>query len=244
MGLPDEEASAKGFIKGYETGLREAFDEVINLATRKSFTTTELLLVVKNQKVAIPEKVMMRKRKILKETGIDLINITGPRLEVEKGVAPGSSLFIKEKFPTTSFRIFNQLIASGSKGMVISRSPRENTKAKVNGECVVYWLTKYDLGDEQTKQWYIQPTDLPILQSAVKKFVGINKDVQIVIMLDGLNYLISNNDYLAVLRMVQKLKDELTMIPAVFIVSADPASLSPNEVVQLENEMLNVVDTK
>lgn len=241
--MPDEEASAKGFIKGYEAGLREAFDEVINLATRKNFTTTELLLVVKNQKVSIPEKVMVQKRKILKDTGVDLINTT-PKVEVEKGVAPGSSLFVKEKFPAQSFRIFNQILSTGAKGMVISRSPRENTRAKVNTDCSIYWLTKYDVGDEQTKQWYIQPTDLPILQSNIKKFVSTNKDTNIVIMLDGLTYLISNNDYLSVLRVVQKIKDELTMIPAVFIVSTDPASLSVHELNQLENELLNVYDSK
>jgi len=63
-------------------------------------------------------------------------------------------------------------------------------------------------------------------------------------MLDGLNYLISNNDYLSVLRVVQKIKDELTMIPAVFIVSADPSTLSVHELNQLENELLNVIDQK
>lgn len=241
--MPDEEALAKGFIKGYEAGLRQAYDEVINLAMKKSFTPTELLLVVKNQRVAIPEKVMVQKRRILKETGVDLINPNGvPKMEVEEGVTSGSSLLVKESSPIIAFKIFNQLMANGAKGIVLSRRPRENAKAIVSNQCDIYWLTKFEIGDDGNKEWNIPPTDLANLYMTIKKYLITNKTSDMVILLDGLNYLISNNDFTSILKTIQKLKDDIYMFHAVFIVTVDPATLQPNEVKQLENEMQNVLE--
>jgi hypothetical protein len=241
--MTDEEAFAKGFVKGYEIGLREAFDETIRIVQRKSFTNTELLLVVKNQRVNIPDKVLVQKRRLLKELGVDLITERGsPSLELEVGVAPGSSLFIKERTPMGAFRIFNQLCAQGAKGLIISRMPHDTVRSKVGLDCAVYWLTKVEVQDEELKQFYIQPTDLGTFYTTFKKFLTVNKNGPTVVMLDGIQYLISNNDFNGILKNIQKMKDDIYVFHSTFIISADPTSINLNEVKQLENEMQNVVE--
>jgi hypothetical protein len=243
-GMTEEEAFAKGFIKGYETGLREAFDETIRTVQRKSFTNTELLLVVKNQRVNIPDKVLMQKRRLLKELGVDLItDRTAPALELEIGVAPGSSLFVKERTPQGAFRIFNQLVSQGAKGLIFSRLAHDAVRLKVGSDCeAVYWLTKFEVQNEDLKQYYIQPTDLGNFYTTFKKFLVTNKNVQTVVLLDGIQYLISNNDFNGILKSIQKMKDDIYMFHSAFIITADPASLNLNEVKQLENEMQNVIE--
>lgn len=241
--MTEEEAFAKGFVKGYEAGLREAFDETVNIVQRKSFTNTELLLVVKNQRVNIPDKVLVQKRRLLKELGVDLITDRRTQsLELEVGVAPGSSLFVKERIPQTAFRIFNQLVAQGAKGLVISRSPHDAVRSKIDKECPVYWLTKFEVQVEEQKQFYIQPTDLGTFYTTFKKFLVTNKNEPTVIMLDGIQYLISNNDFNGILKNIQKMKDDIYMFRSAFIITADPASLNLNEIKQLENEMQNVIE--
>lgn len=241
--MTEEEAFAKGFIKGYEAGLREAFDETIRTVQRKSFTNTELLLVVKNQRVNIPDKVLMQKRRLLKELGVDLItDRMAPTLELEVGVAPGSSLFVKERTPEGAFRIFNQLVAQGANGLIISRLPHDTVRSKVGPDCAVYWLTKFEVQNEELKPFYIQPTDLGPLYTTFKKFLLTHKNEQTVVMLDGIQYLISNNDFNGILKNIQKMKDDIYMFRSAFIITADPASINLSEIKQLENEMQNVIE--
>ena len=241
--MTDEESFAKGFIKGYEAGLREAFDEVISLAVKKAFTNTEMLLVVKSQRVNIPDKVLMQKRRIMREIGVDLITDRSvPALEIEEGVAPGTTLFVKEKTPSAAFRIFNQVLATGAKGLVISRVPHDTVRSKIGKDCAVYWLTKFEVQSEEQKPYYIQPTDLGTFYSTYRKFLTDNKGEKMVIMLDGINYLISNNDFVSILKYVQKMKDDAYMFHSVFIISVDPISIDPNEVKKLEGELKNVIE--
>ncbi|MCE5295589.1 MAG: DUF835 domain-containing protein [Euryarchaeota archaeon] len=243
--MSEEEQFAKGFVAGYEAGLREAYDQMISLATKKCYTSTELLLVVKNQRVCVPERVLLQKRKVLKETGIDLItDRMAVNVEIEEGVAPGSTLFVKEQAPSLIFRIFNDVVLSGSKGLCVSRTPPQKLKAKIPPGCEFLWLSKYESQDEAMKEYSVQPNDLIKFYTSIKRFMTANKDTKTVIMMDGINTLVSNNDFNGVLKTIQKLKDDVFVYKSVLIISADPFSMLPNEVRQIENEMQNVYDAK
>ncbi|MFA5311930.1 MAG: DUF835 domain-containing protein [Methanomassiliicoccales archaeon] len=243
--MSEEEQFAKGFVAGYEAGLREAYDQMISLATKKCYTSTELLLVVKNQRVCVPEKVLLQKRKILKESGVDLITeASTANVEIEAGVAPGSSLFVKEQSPSLIFKIFQDVVKSGSKGLCVSRTPPLKLKAKIPPGCEFIWLTKFESQDETMKEYSVQPNDLIRFYTSIKRFMSANKDVKTVVMMDGINILISNNDFNGVLKTIQKLRDDAYMYGSVLILSADPFSMLPNEVRLIENEMQNVYDAK
>jgi archaellum biogenesis ATPase FlaH len=94
------------------------------------------------------------------------------------------------------------------------------------------------------KEYSVQPNDLIKFYTSIKKFMTANKDTKTVVMMDGINVLVSNNDFNGVLKTIQKLKDDAFIYGSVLIISADPFSMLPNEVRQIENEMQNVYDAK
>ncbi|QLH75099.1 MAG: DUF835 domain-containing protein [Methanomassiliicoccales archaeon] len=243
--MSEEEQFAKGFILGYEAGLKEAYDSMISLATKKCYTSTELLLVVKNQRVCVPDKVLIQKRRILRETGVDLITERAmENVEIERGVAPGSCLFIKEQTPSMVFRIFREVVESGAKGLCVSRDHPDKLRSRVPPGCDFIWLSKFDCQDDPLKEITIQPNNLVGLYTTIKKFFLSNKDRASVVMMDGINFLVTNNDFNGVLKTIQKLRDEVYMYKSVFIISADPGSMLPTEVRQIEYELQNVFDVK
>jgi len=243
--MQEDEQFAKGFMAGYEAGLKEAYDQMIGLATKKCYTSTEFLLVVKNQKVCIPEKLLMQKRRILRDTGVDLVTEKATsNLEIEEGVTQGSSLFVKEQNPILIFKIFNEVVQSGAVGLCVTRTPPKRLKGLIPPGCEYRWLTKYEGSDQSVKDMSLQPNNLVNLIVSIKQFWNSNADKRTVVMMDGINFLISNNDFNNVLKMIQKLKDDAFMCGSVFIVSADPYSMQPSEVHQIENEMQNVFDAK
>ncbi|HSV42879.1 MAG TPA: DUF835 domain-containing protein [Methanomassiliicoccales archaeon] len=245
MRMSDEESAAKGYVKGYEDGLKEAYEDIISMATKRSYTNTELMLVMKSQRVAVSDKVKARKRKIMKETGIDLITETPEhRLELEVGVAPGTSLLVQEKGLNNSLHIFNELVKGGARGLCISRYPRRQVLERIPPGCIVYWLTKQETLSDEAKEFYIQPSETANLYTNIRRFLGANQGLRTVILLEGFYYLLSNNDFNSILKIMQKLKDEVFTSNAVFILSVDPRTLQPSELRQLENELQNVYEDK
>jgi archaellum biogenesis ATPase FlaH len=126
----------------------------------------------------------------------------------------------------------------------VSRTPPQKLKAKVPLGCGFLWLTKFESQEGAMKDYSVQPNDLIKLYTSVKKFMTDNKESKTVIMMDGVNILISNNDFNSVLKTIQKLKDDAFIYDSVLIISADPFSMLPNEVRLIENEMQNVYDAK
>lgn len=63
---------ADGYLKGYEDGLREALEELLSNTCRRSYNATEIQLLAKNQRNAIPKKLSQRRKQIQRELGVDL----------------------------------------------------------------------------------------------------------------------------------------------------------------------------
>jgi archaellum biogenesis ATPase FlaH len=57
------------------------------------------------------------------------------------------------------------------------------------------------------------------------------------IVLDGLQYLVSNTSFEAVLRMVRSLADEISESDDILAISVSPETLKPQELSILEREM-------
>ena len=111
--MSDQESSARGYIKGYEEGLHDALEELISITMKRNYTTTEIQLLAKNQRLAIEDKVNGKKRKILRETGIDLTD-DSQKHELQMAFEPQRTYLIKEKErPEQAFKVFSSLVNMG-----------------------------------------------------------------------------------------------------------------------------------
>ena len=146
----------------------------------------------------------------------------------------GKCYLLVEEKPDTCFKLFNKLIEYGVKGMLISRIHPSQIQEEYNVKDIpTIWLTQV------REENCIEPTNITQLSIAVKGFAG--NDVEGVILLEGLEYLIIQNGFEVVLRFVQTMADIVMISKCRLIISFDAQTLGEVELHQLERE-LNVMN--
>jgi hypothetical protein len=160
----------------------------------------------------------------------------------EAELEAGHTYLVKEYKPQTSLNLFIKAIFYGCKGVYLSRTNpvqiREEHRSDVNFQIVadkiaIYWLTD-SLMDGKS----ISPEPEQLFA-----FIGdfIEKNDQTVVLLDGLEYLISHSNFEQVLRFIQGLNDKVGVRNSRLIVPISPQSLSEKEMALLGREMSKVL---
>lgn len=148
-----------------------------------------------------------------------------------KKLVTGRSYMIEEDRPQNCFRLFVESIEEGRKGFLITRSnPRRMRERYALGDSKIIWLTDRESGTEET----IPPT----LERIIYLIEGFAEDVgKGTFLIDGLEYLISNNNFDAVLRFLRRLIDEISESDSIFLLSVSPKTLQERQLKILEKEM-------
>ena len=94
----------------------------------------------------------------------------------------------------------------------------------------IYWLTDRESSKVNTLEYSLER-----LIFTVEDFIEKNNDG--VAILDGINYLINNNSFDAVLRFLRRMIDVVYETEATFIVSVSPDTLEDQELKIVEREM-------
>jgi len=144
---------------------------------------------------------------------------------------PGRSYLIEEERPAKAFRLLTDFLGGGGGGLVITRTnPKRVRQAHDLPTPRVLWLTDREGSAEET----IAPT-LERIVYEIEDFMG--KQPRGAILLDGIEYLVSNNSFDAVLMFVRRLLDAISESRYAFIISLGPATLRDQELKVLEREM-------
>ncbi|HYY48677.1 MAG TPA: DnaA/Hda family protein [Thermoplasmata archaeon] len=144
---------------------------------------------------------------------------------------PGHSYLIEESRPAEAFRRFAAFLAGGSGGLVITRTNPK--RVREDHDLVVQrvlWLTDREGSEEET----IAPA-LERIVYEIEAFIA--KDPRGAVLLDGLEYLVSNNSFDAVLKFVRRLLDTFSESRHALIISLGPETLKEQERKILEREM-------
>ncbi|MDD1772817.1 MAG: DUF835 domain-containing protein [Methanomassiliicoccales archaeon] len=144
---------------------------------------------------------------------------------------PGTSYLIESDTVDPAYMMYKDQLKEGSKGMVLAREYPERVQKNYDiDEGIILWLS-YERG----KRYAREPTDIPMIYSEIKNFVESNKKA--VILLSGLEYLISQNTFIKVLKLLQLLNDTVSMTSSVLIIPVVPEALNPQDVKMLEREL-------
>ncbi len=120
--------------------------------------------------------------------------------------------------------------------MCIVRTDPGTIKNSVRGGNIQFlWLTKSE--ENKCHENCIQP-DLGRIQLAMREFMESGKSG--IILLDGLNYLITQNEFTRVLRFIQSIRDDVSARKFSLIIPIDPATMEPREYRQLEAELQTI----
>jgi isoleucyl-tRNA synthetase len=153
---------------------------------------------------------------------------TTPRLQ------NSSSYLVKEATPDEVYNLFQTAQRSGKRGMVITRVFPQKIRERFGvAELPILWLS--NVGKEDT----VRPKDLEKLSLAVEQFLARERGV---VLLDAIEYLVTNNNFITVLRLVQSIRDQVAIHGAVLLLSLNPASLDPHQMTLLEREVDEVIE--
>lgn len=152
---------------------------------------------------------------------------------LETGIARqlvfGECYLILEKKPEKSFEIFVDLVTHGVSGFVISREYPEKIKEKYHlVKTPMLWLSRAE------QEIAINPDDLPKLIYIIEDFT--RRSEESIVLLDGLEYLISQNTFDTVLKFLQEVKDIIILNRTQLILPLHKDTLSQKEFSTLERE--------
>ncbi len=158
------------------------------------------------------------------------------RISRKYALGPRRSYVIEESPPDVSFDAFVNLVSTAGEdgkkmvGVLVTRQHPDLVKEKYGLEQTpIYWLAT------RAGDGVISPTNLGILTHTLVKFVDEHKNG--VILLDGLEYLVSNNDFTKVLRMIDQVNDHISQSTCRMILPVDPRAFEQKQLALLERNM-------
>lgn len=137
---------------------------------------------------------------------------------------------VRERQAELSLRLLVRLMDRGRPGLIISR--RHPTKLRQRselGEARLVWLS-HTPGEN-----FHNPTALSGLNRLIGTFVQEHEGAAV--LLDGLEYLILNNDFLRTLQFVEHVYEFVMEHPAVVLIPVNPDALESKEQALLERNL-------
>lgn len=120
-------------------------------------------------------------------------------------------------------------------GLVLTRRfPKKVAQQYYIQTTPMIWLTQMMRPDVDT----LNPNEIPRINSTLTSFVGKSKNG--VILIEGLEYMITQNTFETVLKFVQHLHDLISPSKSCLLFLLDPLALEPEEVHLLQRNMTDI----
>ena len=141
----------------------------------------------------------------------------------------GDSILVEGRTLRPAYELFLTDIKEGRPGMVVCRRHPDRIREEIGlNDLPMLWLSSQPGPDR------VDPTSLNILQHSITVFV--EKASPAVILLEGVEYLISQNSLDKVLRMLYSIRDTVTVSGSKLIMPMDPEVLHQRELALMEKE--------
>jgi hypothetical protein len=151
-----------------------------------------------------------------------------PEANVE--LESGGTYLLLEPTPQRSVDLFINEVKGGMGGLYITRSNPNQVKKKFDlGTSKICWLTGVRSSENMLSISGLQ--ELSILISNT-----IDENNKSVILLDGVEYLVSNNDFSIVLRLVQQIRDKVSTSESKMLIPLNPNALDARQLTLLQRE--------
>jgi hypothetical protein len=147
---------------------------------------------------------------------------------------PGLSYLIKEKKSIKGFNAFVDAVKRGRQGLCITTQYPNEVRRKYSLHVTpILWLSK------QRLDYSIDPASLGALAYAIDEF--IRKSQKSVVMLDGLEYLVTANGFDSVVTLLHDIRESIAVNRSSFIVSVNPKTLNKAQLAIIERYMESVI---
>ncbi len=147
----------------------------------------------------------------------------GKRRQLE----PGRSYIVKERKPGKAWTVFSQALDDGYEGLYVTRQHPNHVEKRHGPKTLkVVWLST-TLGRD-----YVDPHNLGALTNLINVFTEAPR--RSIILLDGIEYLMINNDYNRIIKFVEYLNEIVMQRQCILVVSVDERAFEPKEMAFIE----------
>ena len=153
---------------------------------------------------------------------------------------PRRCYLIKDADPSTALTIFSRIVLTqGLHGLLITRTLPKRIREKYNLlKTPIVWLTTNRIQGETC----VTPSGIAELSGVLVSFLDQTKDG--IILIEGLEYLISQNNFRSILNLLQLMNDKIMISDSRLMITLDPATLDEKEVHLIQKEAAEFLDSK
>ncbi len=148
----------------------------------------------------------------------------------------GSSYLIRAEDPARLYSIYNSLVEGLDGGLCISPSFPAKMRDKYDvakGDFI--WMTSNTVGHDRC----VNPTNISMLHMSIMDF--LKRTPRGIVTLEGVEYLISNNGFDPILRLLHALNDKITVSDSLLLVTMDEQTVERREMRILEKDFDQVL---
>ena len=168
----------------------------------------------------------IERRKILVEPAVEKM-VKG---EKQYSLTQGFSYLLEEETPTKSFDIFVDYVTHGISGLCITRTNPKFVKEQYSLKKTPFiWLSTLKTDE------YTSTVDLTELSISIKDF--IKKSKKSVIILDGIEFLVTRSSFEEVLSFLQSLSEFTSLTESIVVIPMSPQTVDVRQLKLLEREM-------
>ena len=151
------------------------------------------------------------------------------------GLAGGHIFIVDEPEPKESYRIFSAFTLTGSTGLIVSRmAPAEVQQKYRTGPATMIWLTFNKVPGHDC----VEPTGAGLIYKKISEFIKANDKA--IVMIDGLEYMISQTTFGGAQKFLQAVHDEVMLSSAIVLVPLDSEVLDQKQMHFLSRELKTI----
>jgi hypothetical protein len=164
--------------------------------------------------------------------GMSVLSVPVSKPPKPEEIEPGKAYLLEEDKPRHVVELYRGLQME-DKGLVVTRAnPQRLVEEKGLRAARLLWLADRASSSDA---YEVVPPSLERLMYTIEVHARENSGA--VVMIDGVEYLVDNNNFNAVLRFLRRLVDLASQTEAILLVSLSPRALSERELKILEREM-------
>lgn len=141
-------------------------------------------------------------------------------------------LFIEDS-THAAFAVLRYLLVRGHRGLILSKTHPNKITERYEVDCPIIWIV--DKPPPGGKAITVDPIRLGRIYSLIADFVKNNPGAAV--LLDGIDYLISENDFSSVMKTIQLVDETISITKSILLLPVDQKSMSPQEFSFLEREI-------
>lgn len=205
--------------------IREEYGDIEEKPEEEQFIEEEI-------EVEITEEDLVEKEPDVFGDETEIITETTEEETLPSGISRSTTYLIEDE-GDKAIELYQEILEAGLKGLLVTRQFPKKVKKKYGFKNVtMIWLSNVDRANA------VRPKNLEKFSLNIERFLS---EEQGVILLNGIEYLITNNDFRTVLHLIQSLKDQVAIKESILLIPISEKTLDRHEIDMLENEVDEVI---